>query len=465
MTFDFNDIQIDTVTQDIKELASKGLAYRNLEIPVKALFRVLYNIDAPVGCSVKSKIGNYPAWFNIHEDRPNVPKSISKCLFKISLGKRDMNYEWNKPVEATSSYTCTSQEYANLTGKYTISLFDAGFKLVSNMQQETNRFGKTDLYLPENELDYDLAKCINAILEYVVRKPCNVKDNIFGKNQIVDDQFNQLFYRIFVSPDKGILVIDHITYYNDPKTLSYNRYTDVPHINITQSPKFLCMPMVVFTNSIGYIIQDTVKGFEKQSKDFERKKREMNFIKELETYNGVTVLRTDISTTYPPCRPAPAPIMKDRNGHIWYGAAYPYSYVPYKNKTHIPPQSMIELAGPMDDPDAPVNRLTQVCSSAKNWHICILHPKIRGYRNIKAKGIILYQTNDPEWSEKILGRGAAEYLRKYTDTYNNSQRYNYELGYSFIWYDDYAMEMYDKFIDNEIEKVVQLKEELRKRKS
>lgn len=457
--FDFGSLEIESVDMDtLEDGVSEAMATRNLEIPLDQILAGAFKLKLSNVMSQKLTFGKYMGWCHPKNKKPVKDKINDTCRNTIEniLNNGIPSDTWGRNTAKESTClinTIPSHIIHNFNAATIKDITSAGFKFICNsMPSGGYNQAITDVCLMDaSEIDERVCQCINETIKYVTGHDYDFRDTLFAKETVkkpVNKQIPKLFYKIWVSPDNGLIIIDHISEY-DAKDVKRNQWHSGEY-DIYNFPKSIMIGAVIFTNIKGYVLHYDKKESKQQLYQVEIQKKELKFINALEASMTITCKRLESYAYLDKLRGIDHyEVHHDPHGHIWYPAVPLNAYMArdYRSpapKTYKIPNDLTNLKKAYG-----IFKFSTVMGNSNEWIQCVSHPKIRGYRHIKMPGIIIYQTNDPVFCEKLLGPGSASYLRNYADMYYLDKKTNdYICLWSFIWFDDWAMEICDKFIDD-----------------
>lgn len=424
-SFDFGDIELEPVDSNRKKLNDMVYGVHNVKIPCDTLLSVVYNVKFPQVLDKPIEIDTYPAWVTKNYDTlPN--KYLTSILAPRRLG-------FNLPPEEnTGPYYRGRDIIIGLSASCENALKVAKFKLISNMNPE-----------PE-DLNDDVVECVNSIISHVAGISYEHNKVAFTYNELcngVQNLNSNIFYKMWVSPDNGLIVVDHVSYYKN----SVYKLNDCNRFYIFTPPTVYMGPAVVFTNLIVY-----KKNL--QDKDIESEKKHVDFVfrmsdicKAIESVCYTCAMKDNTSFNVIDR----TGIMFDMNKHLYYSAASSWALTSnhpnsngYRQRT-LPPKSSIVPFNPAKIKD--IGQITTYCSRKSLWVKSVGHPKVVGFTCADKPYYIIYATGDIEFAVKLLGENAREFLeKKCVFYYTNDKGTTYMKFYTFVWYTDAGMKIIDQ---------------------
>lgn len=422
-SFDFGDIELEPVDNH-KKLNDMVYSIHNVKIPCDTLLSVVYNVKFPYVLAKPIEIDTYPAWVTKNYDTfPN--KYLSSILAPRRFG-------WDPlPEEETGPYGRGQDVIIGLSTSCEKALKFAKFQLISNMNPYCV------------DLNDDVVECVDSIISHVAGISYEHNKVAFTYNELcnnVENLNSNVFYRMWLSPDNGLIVVDHVSYYkNSVYRTQQNKFS------ISKPPTAYMGPAVVFTNLIMY--KNSIKD-----KDIESKKKYADFVfrmteicKAIESVCYTCAMKDNTSFNVIDR----SGIMFDMNKHLYYSAASSWALTSnhpnsngYRQRT-LPAKSSIvpfNLAKIKD-----IGQITTYCSRKSLWVKSVDHPKVVGFTCTDKPYYIIYATGDLEFAVKLLGENAREFIKKKCVFYYTNDKGNtYMQFYTFVWYTDAGMKIIDQ---------------------
>lgn len=434
-SFDFGEIETTDLSQ-FDDVASAAVAKLNMDMDITALFASLFNIECPLKNFTPIKV---------------IPGILGYC--------RENNWNICNYTGVNRHNECYEND-AFMFSHWQPSREDIhywGFKLIQNMKHHKWGFissSSLKSFASDDDSKYaadvqtlpnSVINTINTVISFVTGEPFNIVQNAFKDN-------GRVFYSIALSPDMGVMVIDHISCYdtqlkNRPYTTQYRVYS---------KPEKFLGPCIIFTGKVGYKMGKEQNELQADHEQFKFQQKITDFILGIENSCNMSVfshILKDMASYY--CRPLE--IQKpqfDKNGHIWYSACSPVSlYGRCQNQwseREMPPAranvSTLSITNKIPAWLEPKSVMANVFTSG--WEPAVLNPKIIGWKNRKFPGMMLYVTPDPMFAGKLLGPDSIEYVKECCHVCIKKNVKTFYTAYAFVWYGHQVMEMFEDFMEN-----------------
>lgn len=394
-------------------------------------------------------IDGFPAWVS-----PNYESFPAKYVRHIENYKRPELKEIDSGCPFHDNYNVV---IAGLPAKYRVELHNQGFIRVSSSYVYKNYV--KNFKIDPSDIKTELDECINAIIEHAIGKPYNYRDHLFQTAENRTD--DKVFYSLWISPDNGVIIVDHISMYDRPPTHSWMASYDVYRV-----PVRYMGPAVVFTNLVAYKQTAHDKDDVREMKASQAKFKFMNRIADIctgiekrcyttaidcNTYNNGDIDRTGI--------------MFDKNKHVYYSGASAYQWTTNNSqcivhRTASQGQPAPQDIEPFKFPDKiSVDIFTTYTSYKSNFKQVVNHPKIIGFINPENPYFIIYATPDRNFAMNLLGYESGRFLDEkcvmyygYRPVVNGVKVNKYIKFYVFYWYTDAGMQLIDYAIKNNLSK-------------
>lgn len=156
-------------------------------------------------------------------------------------------------VHYTSTYGCVR----TLSNNIRRDLLNKGFTHLYSYGKDINN---NSADIPES-----LDSCINTILSTALQRPVNFREHMFYEGNLPQT----FFYDLFISPDNGLIIVDHVSEYKDGLVSNFNTgRTDDRQFKLNSEPiRFMSMA-IVFTNKIAYKMSNSVGELKSKEKQY-----------------------------------------------------------------------------------------------------------------------------------------------------------------------------------------------------
>lgn len=199
---DFGSIEIETTP--ISDIKNQILCAYNTQIPIDVLLASVYKVKSIKAQKTPIDIDGFPAWVSLnYESFPAKYDRHIKNFTKPPLKEIDSGC----PFHDNSHIVI-----AGLPAKYRVELHNQGFIRVSSTYAYKNYV--KNFKIDPSDIKSELDDCINAIIEHAIGKPYNYRDHLFQKME--DRTDDKVFYSLWISPDNGLIIVDHISMYDKP---------------------------------------------------------------------------------------------------------------------------------------------------------------------------------------------------------------------------------------------------------
>lgn len=335
--------------------------------------------------------------------------------------------------------------------KYERQFYNAGWKYISSIDLTQSHRDVLKYIVDLDTLPKRVIRTINEIISAVILEPYDIMKSAYSNSAGSGDR--RVFYKIFVSPDNGVLFIDHISKYKDP--LIRARFNSTKFI-VTEPAQYYFNCGIAYTKAVGYKFKTGKNELAAQSDEFNHTELIKKYIKAVEQGTYIACLNDTNywnDNTYRP-KDKCQEIKYDRNDHIWYAAV---SHSTIWGRVRVPSQLSRKDAPanykPLDFTNLPKQfKITTFCFGAvspKQWKAVVRHPKIIGYQNHAYPGFIVYCVSDLTFADKLLGPGASAHMLECGQVFVKGDTINeYYRCFPFVWFNDKGMKDIDNYLDD-----------------
>ena len=253
------------------------LAGDNVKIPIDTLIAGVYNVDCPKKLSRKyTKIGEYFAYRS-----PDVLPG--RVLTRINPGS---NVPW---YSTDYAYECVARGYSLYTQTYgCVRMLSDNMRraLINNGFTHLYSYGK-DINNTPADIPESLDPCINTILSTALQRSVNFREHKF----FVGNEPQSFFYDFFISPDNGLIIVDHVSEYKEGLTSNFTTGRTEEHLfKLASAPVRFMSAAIVFTNKIAYKMSNTVGELKSKEKQYKLVQYIKKFARAVEDATGLYVL-------------------------------------------------------------------------------------------------------------------------------------------------------------------------------
>lgn len=433
--FDFSAADIQTTDiSDLDLTANIAVSKYNMSLDIKGILYALFKCSLPPG--VKQKVDWNGIYGYVHSNHDDLDMN----LVQKEKIRRNGFWIYEAPAFVTKDrgYHPYLQE---LTQPYSESLLLANFKLMTNVACSEI------LTINKNAVPDQVFKAVNTIIEQLTGKPYDSKTDMYS------DKVTNMVYKMYLSPDNGIIILDHASLFDNNMRPFNTLYKDIcckghiefrKYVELKQKLVAYFKPMVIFTGAVGYKLNNIDYKAAKKTQD--TAKKTMQFIKAITRRLGI----------FPPADSLDSPQLYeydaspkfDKNGHIfWTAVNQDTPYFCYSNPGGKAPN--LRNSKPLDFKVMVPDQALIHGMHKLDYVKCFNNPKVIGFKNKEYNEQICYIFNDLDLAVKLLGEEHRNYIE------NACKRYYVYDGdvwhvYAVSWLTDAGMKAYEAFLDKKI---------------